>query len=225
MQFFILVLLFCFSIFLFALYRLSQDDFFFIRKAVSMEVIFNTAFTVAIISLIVARIFYIFSFPKPVFFTFLGSILFPYFPGLSIVGCVFGGGAFLSLYCLYKKIPIGRMLDFFSLSFLFALPVGFLFVYLVSGKSGHILASLIFYVVFLFVNIFTLLPLSTKGKIKDGVLGLIFLTVFSLLTIIVNIFAAKLKFVYTLENLILIPGLIVSLSLFIYKQFIAKKNY
>lgn len=225
MQFFIFVLLFCFFIFLFTLYRLSQDDFIFIRKGISSELIFNLAFLIAIFSLIFARLIYVFSYPKQVFFSFLGFFLFPYFPGLSIIGCVFGGAVFLTLYCLYKKYPLGRMLDFFSLSFLFALPIGFLFVYLVSGRPGHILASLIFYIIFLFVNIFTLLPLFTKGKIKDGVMGLIFLTVFSILTIVVSIFAAKLKFAYTLENLILIPGIIASLSLFIYKQFIAKKNY
>jgi len=225
MQFFILVLLFCFSIFLFALYRFSQDDFVFIRKAVSMDTIFNAAFSVSLISLMISRVFYIFSFPKPVFFTFLGSVLFPYFPGLSLIGSVFGGAIFLSIYCFYKKIPAGRMLDFFSESLLFTLPVGFIFIYLVGGRASYFLISFIFYIIFLVSNIFIFHPLFTKGKIKDGALGLLFLSIFSLFTIIINIFTANLKFNYSLENIILFPGLIISLSLFIYKQFIARKSY
>jgi hypothetical protein len=225
MQFLILVLLVCFFIYLFSLYRLSHDDFVFIRKTISMEMISNITLWTAFISLVVARIIYIFSFPKPVFFTFLGSVLFPYFPGLSLVGAVLGGSIFLSLYCFYKKIPLGRMLDFSAVSLLFSLPLGFLYIYFVSGRHTYILASLIFYIIFLLFTIFVSLPLLTMGKIKDGVLGLLFLVIFSLFTIIINIFVENFKFAYSIENIILFSGLIFSLSLLIYKQFIGKKSY
>ena len=224
MQFFIFVLLFCFFIFLFTLYELSQDDFIFIRKGISVETIFNTAFLVAIVSLFAARFLYIFSYPKPIFFTILGSFLFPYFPGLSIVGSVFGGTIFLTLYCLYKKFPIGRMLDFFSISFLSTLPLGFLFVFLINQGNNFLLLSLVFYILFLIFAIFVLLPLATKGKMRDGGIGLLFLVVFSAFTFIINIFMANLKFVYSLENIVLFPGLILSLVLFIRKQVIGKRS-
>ncbi|OGH10195.1 MAG: hypothetical protein A2152_02800 [Candidatus Levybacteria bacterium RBG_16_35_6] len=225
MQFFIFVLFFCFFIFLFTLYQLSQDDFIFIRKGISVETIFNTAFSIAIISLIAARLLYIFSYPRPVFFTFLGSFLFPYFPGLSIIGCVFGGAIFLSIYSYYKKFPIGRMLDFFSVSLLSSLPFGFLFVFLLNLGNKFLLTSLVFYILFLIFTIFFLLRLSTKGKIKDGGIGLLFLIIFSIFTLVINIFIANLHFVYSLENIIIFPGLILSLALFIYKQLLGKRSY
>jgi hypothetical protein len=225
MQFFILVLLFCFSVFLFSLYRLSQDDFLFIRKGITLDNIFNAAFFTAFVSLVSSRAFYIISHPAKIFSTFLGAVLFPYFPGLSIVGAVFGGVLFLIAYCLYKKIVVGRMLDFFSISFLFALPWSLIFIYFVSKRPIDVLASFGFYLAYLLIVIFILIRLFISGKIKDGGVGLIFLTVFSFFTLSLDIINAKFNFIFNLENLILLFGLMLSLALFIYRQMIVKKSY
>lgn len=124
MQFLILVLLFCFFIFLFALYLLTRDDFVFIRKDVSLEKVFNMAFTTFAASILGARILYVILNPSSNFFNPLVFLLFPYFPGLSLVGGVGGGVLFLVFLCKYQKLPMGRLLDFFSISFLSALPMG-----------------------------------------------------------------------------------------------------
>lgn len=225
MQFFILVLLFCFFVFLFSLHRLSKDDFLLIRKAVSMDIIFNAAFSTAFVSLVVSRILYIFSYPRPVFFTFLGSFLFPYFPGLSLIGCVYGGAIFLILYSLSKKIPVNKLLDFFSLSFLFALPFGLLFVYLATGTTLPMMVSLVFYIVYLLINIFILVPLTVKGRLKDGGIAFLFLSVFTLFTILINTLFNGFNITFNAENIVLFPGIIIFLSLFIYNQFIKSKGY
>src|ERR1035437_1315616 len=94
MQFFILVLLICFFVFLYCVHVLANDDFIFLRRDVTMDKIFNIIFLGALVSIFFSRFFYglsaknILSYP----FTFL---LIPYFPGLSLLGGVVGAGAYL----------------------------------------------------------------------------------------------------------------------------------
>lgn len=224
MQFFIIVLLVCFFVFLFTLYFFSHDDFVFIRKNIGMEAIFNAAFTIGVLSLLFARTVYVISFPKPVFFSFLGFILFPYFPGLSLIGAVFGGIVCLVLYCWYKKFPLGRICDFFSLSLLSALPVGFAGTYLLGIKNIYIVSSIIFYLLFLVIGLKIFLRLSAKGKLKDGSISLLFIIIFSFFSVILNVTQSHFKIGITIENSVLFMGLIISISLFIFRELIWKAN-
>ena len=189
MQFLILVLLFCFFIFLFALYLLTRDDFVFIRKDVSLEKVFNMAFTTFAASILGARILYVILNPSSNFFNPLVFLLFPYFPGLSLVGGVGGGVLFLVFLCKYQKLPMGRLLDFFSISFLSALPVGIIGYILVSKQNLFTIwpiSLILVYIAVFFVFIKILLPLLLSGRLKDGTIGLIFLTCFSIISLVGN---------------------------------------
>lgn len=216
MQFFILVILICLFIFLYCLYVLANDDFIFLRRDVSMEKIFNIIFLGSLVSLFASRLFYGFShtgiFANPLVF-----LLFPYFPGLSLLGAVVGVGAvFLFLATRRKdKIPLGRLADFFSIAFLISLPVGFI-GYFMFSEGGVLLINLIsqaaaYFVLFIiFLKFF--LPQLLNGKFKEGTITFIFLISFCLVTLISNAFPtiAVLDYFKNFENLILIVGFVAS---------------
>ena len=97
MQILIIVLIVCLLVFLFSLHILAKEDLIFVRKNVTLEVLFNVAFYTMGVGLLSARIVYIvlhfsFGFLNPLVFPF------PYFPGLSLTGGVVGGAVFVLLY-------------------------------------------------------------------------------------------------------------------------------
>jgi len=98
MQFFIIVLIIDFVLFLFRLYHVANDDYVLIKKNKTLEDVFNVAFITALIALLISRFFHVFLNPQPVFLNPLGFLLFPYFPGLSLTGGVIGGSIFLLFY-------------------------------------------------------------------------------------------------------------------------------
>src|SRR3990167_7392925 len=106
MQFFIIILILGLVVFMFSLFMLSHDDFVLLRKNVSMDKVFNIAFITALISLLFSRIFYVASNPEPVFFSPLGFMVFPYFPGLSVVGGVIGSLIYAIILSRNKELPI-----------------------------------------------------------------------------------------------------------------------
>lgn len=187
MQFFFIVIIICFVIFLFSLYSFSHDDFILLRKDISTEDVFNYAFIAGVLSLIFARIFYVLTHPDPAFLNPLVFLIFPYFPGLSLLGGVLGGCFVLLLLARRKNFPIGRILDFFSLSFLASMPAGFIGYILLSNDRSYLLISQFFSFLLLFlVFIFILLPRFRTGM-KDGMLGFIFLIAISLNYIVKNL--------------------------------------
>ena len=185
MQFFIFVLIICFVIFLFSLYTFSHDDFVLLRRNISTDDMFNFAFEVSILSLIFSRIFYVIFHPKPVLLNPLGFILFPYFPGLSMLGGVIGALIFFAILLRKDKFPIGRVFDFFSMSFLSAIPVGVLgYILLSKDHSLPTVLELILYAIFFVVIVFFIMQRMVKSGKQDGVIGLTFLFLFSLVTLI-----------------------------------------
>ncbi|MCL6096145.1 MAG: prolipoprotein diacylglyceryl transferase [Patescibacteria group bacterium] len=214
MHFFIIVIFICLLVFLFCIYFLSHDDLLFLRKDVTGERIFNLVFIDFLIGLFFARLFYGVLHDLSILLHPLAFILFPYFPGLSLVGGVLGGVAFLILYSKNKNIPQARIVDFFSISFLGALPVGILGYYLLSQARfsiGVIILVLVYIAIFIFFIKF-LREMLLKGKIKDGTIGLIFLSLFSFISITSNI--AKefkgLTFLRQPENFIMLAMLLIS---------------
>lgn len=182
MEFFIFVLIICLLLFLFALFLLANDDFVLLRQNVSMENIFDKALVVALSSWLGARILYIVLNPDPIFFNPLVFFWFPYFPGLSLTGAVVGA---------LLAVPKGRILDFFSISFLSTLPIGFLGFLLLSladneVKHSHIIGLIVTYIILFIAILKFALPLLLSGKLKDGSIGLIFLVSFSIISLIEN---------------------------------------
>jgi hypothetical protein len=215
MQFFIFVLLVCFFVFMYCAYTLSNDDFIFFRKDISMERIFNLIFIGAFFSLFFSRMFYgitdsnIFSNP----FVFL---LFTYFPGLSLLGAVVGGGAYLA-YAKFTKdrqFPLARIADFLSIAFLLSLSIGFIGLSIFSAKTimfKYVIEAGVYFVLFIIFLRF-LLPWLLSGKIREGTISFIFLLSFALVSLISNIFPKfeYLKYFKNWENIVFFAILIMS---------------
>ncbi|OGH19960.1 MAG: hypothetical protein A3D74_03620 [Candidatus Levybacteria bacterium RIFCSPHIGHO2_02_FULL_37_13] len=221
MHLLILVILLCFFIFLFALFVLTRDDFVLIRKDVTLDVVFNISFVAFAVSLTSSRILYVILNPSSDFLNPLVFLLFPYFPGLSLLGAVAGGVLFLVIICKQLKLPIGRLIDYFSISFLSSLPIGIIGYFLLEGenlfKMGPIILVLVYTVLF-FILIKILLPRLLSGRLKDGTIGLIFLICFSLISLISGFMArGKNMFNLGLEDLILVITLYASL-VFLFRQ-------
>jgi hypothetical protein len=183
-----------------------------------MEKIFNSAFLTAIVSLFFARFFYIIFFPKQVFFSILGFLLFPYFPGLSLVGAILGGILFLLIYSKSQKLPLTKMYDFFSVALLTTFPFGYFGFLVIEGKSylPTFIFSCLCYLILLFLFIKVFIPMSFRLKIKSGSLSLMFLICFS----IISFFSKSiLNFkLISLENLILFILFLSSLILFLIRE-------
>lgn len=220
-----LVLLFCFLVFLYILYYLSKDDFIIVRKDISLEKIFNLAFLGGFSSLIFSRIFYVLFNPSPQFFNPLVFLAFPYFPGLSLIGGVIGGFLFIYFYSGYKKMPVGKMLDLFAMSFISVLPIGFLITFLLLMGKTSLFYNLLFIFTFIMFLFFAKIinPFSLRGEIKDGSLGLIFISLFSLIYFIIKLFLSIKTFSFLdLENIILLISLFSSLVMLVNQEIMNK---
>lgn len=221
MQFFIFVLLICFFIFLFPAFLLSRDDFVFIRKDVTTEKVFNIAFVMFAASIFCARILYAVLNPGLNFLNPLVFFLFPYFPGLSLVGGVGGGVLFLLALSKFKKLPFGRLFDFFSISFLSSFPFGILGYFLLSEEFIFSPRPIILFLTHVIVLIFflkLLLPRMLRGRFKDGTVGFLFLISFSAVFLVDNaIGRGKNIFNLGIEDLILVIILYTSV-VFIFRQ-------
>lgn len=229
MQFFILVLLVCLFTFLYCVFVLSNDDFIFLRRDVTMEKLFNIVFLASFVSLFGARLFYGFSAVK-IFANPLKFLLIPYFPGLSLLGGVVGIGAYL-LFLLRRRdnlLPIARISDFFSLAFLISLPIGFVGFLLFSEKSISFIKpaaqALAYFVLFItFITLF--LPRLLNGKFKEGTITFLFLISFSIVSLVSNAFFKIhiLEYFKNFENIILILIFGTSLIMLIRREGLSSK--
>lgn len=225
MQFFILVLLICLFVFLYCVHVLADDDFIFLRRDVTMEKLFNIIFLGSLISLFFARLFYGLFHAESILSNPLVFLLFPYFPGLSLLGGVIGAGAYILFLTTRKKnpLPLGRMADFFSIASLIALPVGFLgyFMFSEMGFSFQRALSLILIYFILFIIFLRfLLPRLLSGKIKEGSIALLFLICFSIIYLVNNFTGHGGKifnFQLIPENFILIL-ILISSAVFLIRQ-------
>lgn len=215
MQF--LVLLPAFFVVLYALYKLTKDDYVFIRRNISHEQMFDIAFIVMWVSLIFARIVYFIYHPitdKNIFLTFFS----PGEGGFSLIGAVLGG--ILGLYIIgkYRRVPLGRLFDFFTLAFLIALPVGFLGsailfrsleLYFILGNAAVYLLLTISFMKFLY-------PKLLNRTMKEGSISIFFLLFFSLISFVVSLIDVSngFHFQLTIQSILPIGLFVLSLILF-----------
>lgn len=226
MSFFFIILIICLVLFLFRLYHVANDDYVLVKKNISLEEIFNCAFFYAIVSLIFARIFHVVLNPDPVFFSVLGFLIFPYFPGLSLVGGFIGGTLALYFYGRKKKFPMGRVFDFFTVSFSFILPFGLIGYFLLSQdfSIGGLVKLIIFTIIALATNLY-LHPKASSLEIKDGSISILFLIFFSLTMILTSAIdnSGINYFISHRENFIYLALLIIGCILIV-KQELPKKG-
>src|SRR3989344_4236612 len=223
MNFFLIFIAICLFIILFVIYYLSRDDLIFLRKDLSTEKIFNIAFLAFFAGLFFSRLFYAAFYSLKMFTNPLVFFLFPYFPGLVFSGGIVGGSLFLVFYSRLKNLPLGRIFDYFSISTLCSLPIGYLGYFILSGKTLMSFVPVFIvlsYVVLVYVFFKFLYRYIQKGVIKDGSAGLIFLVLFSSVSLIANIFLSFKNMIFLKDpnNFLLSLTLLVSLVLFIRQE-------
>lgn len=225
-----IIILICFFIFLYLLYYFSRDDFVIVRKDISMERIFNLAFLTAIVSLFFSRLSFVLESLDPRLLNPLEFLAVPYFPGLSLIGGMLGAAIFIFLYGSFRKLPVGKMLDLFTLSFMGVLPLGLIGNFIVHLGKVSLFSNLIFifsiFVLLLFAKI--IYPFSGRGEIKDGTLGLMFGAIFSFLYFMTRLFLNLKDFSFlSLDNILILVVLFSSLILLVNQEimdkFLAKK--
>lgn len=225
MNLILLVLIFCFFIFMYFLYFLARDDFLIVRKDISLEKIFSIAILTSLVSLFFARFFFAVFNPKPEYLNPLVFLAILYFPGLSLPGGVVGGTIFIYLYAKLKKIPFGRIFDLFTMSFIGVLPIGFLITYIILLGNTTTLFNIVFifsiFIYFLFIKL--IFPFSSKGEIKDGTLGLIFISMLSFIYFTAKLFLNVKTFSFlSFESIFLLIALFSSLVLILNQEIIDK---
>ena len=179
----IIVLIPAFLIFLYCLYILGRDDITFIRKNVSLEQLFNIAFITFLVGMLAARILYVALNPSRDYLNPLVFFIFPYFPGLSWLGGVLGGSLFLLYHAKRRKLPVGRIFDYFAISFLCAAPYGIVGSFFLDNTPRTIdvwLLPIIYMLLFIFF-MKIIHPKLMQGNVRHGSAGILVLVIFSLL--------------------------------------------
>ncbi len=191
----ILILIPAFLVFLYCLYKVIKDDYVFIRRNISLEQIFDIAIIICLVSLIFLK--------------------------LSLFSAVLGGMAFLYVIAKYKKIPLGRLFDFFTLALAVALPVGYACSAFLFRDYLLFLAitNALLYSVFAVFSGKFVYPRLMSRELKEGSLHILFLIFFCFVSFLdLIILYQKNKFqLITVENILLILFFFFSLFLF-FKQ-------
>lgn len=170
MHFFdIFVLIWSGIIFLFVSYALTHDDFVFVRKNISLEQIFNTLFVIIGVGFLSGRILYVLSHFTKGYLNPLVFFLFLYFPGISVVGGVVGGGIAAFIFSRKKRFSTFRLLDIVSLAFLASYSTSLLITsvsFLLQKKGIYVLHVLAVFL--LFSTLWLLIKGYIHSKLKDG---------------------------------------------------------
>lgn len=194
-------LLFGLFIFLFILYLFAKDDYVLFRKNVTLDGVFNTAFTCFVVGILFSRFIFVLSHPKWGYLNPLVFFLFPYFPGLSLSGGVVGVMFFILFMTKAKKMPSGRILDMFSLA-LYPATI----VTMIAMNIGDILMK---YKIFLgdvsiiisFTLIYVLYALGfAKTKWREGLIATWLLLIYSLGFLIHDSFLLKFNVLSLLQQ-------------------------
>ncbi len=221
----ILIQIICFLIFLYNIYYFSHEDFVITRKDIPMEKIFNIAFLAGFMFLFFSRFFYVLFNPLSHFINLIGFIAYPYLPGLSLIGAMAATPLFLSFYFRTKKLPIGKMLDLFSISFLGVLPLGFLLMFVRQFAKTDLIFNVLFISSFILLIVFKkiIYKFAESGEIKDGSPTLILISIFSLIYFLVKLFTNLENFVFfQIENIFLFITIFSSIVLLINHEIMDK---
>jgi prolipoprotein diacylglyceryltransferase len=188
MEFYILFLLLALVVFTYTLYLLGREDVIFIRKNVTLEQLFNIFFLTLFVSLFLSRLVYVLIHPSWQFLNPLNFFSLISKPGLSVIGGVIGAGLYLVYYARLRRLPLGRIFDFFALSFFSALPVGVFGAFFLSDSlrfTESIFLPILYLILFIFL-VRVVFPKLLQGSLKNGSIGLIVLILFSLIWVLTS---------------------------------------
>ncbi len=188
MQLYIVFLFLSIVIFTYSLYLLGREDVIFIRKNVTLEQLFNIFFIVFLVSLFISRLVYILIHPLWVYANPIAFFSIFALPGMSVIGGVIGATLFLLYYSKLRKLPLGRLFDFFTLSFFCALPVA-VFGSFFRLHSPRFTESIFLPILYLFLYIFLMkiiFPKLLQGVLKSGSIGLLVILLYSLIWVLTS---------------------------------------
>ena len=216
------LILISFLVYLFVLYKLSREDYVFIRKNITPEQIFNYAFLSGLSGFIFSHVIFVLSNTKLQGINLLDLVLFLKFPGLSLTGGIVGGLIFMILLSTNRKIPLGRLLDIFSLSILCTLPIGIILHAFIQSSNKLFFEFLIalIYIAFAIFFIRFLYPMLIRGALNEGIICKLFLVSYSCISLF-TVIAEKRNTIFTnfsLEHIILVVILFISLGFFIFND-------
>lgn len=202
----VIIFISSFLIFIFSLFKLIKDDHVFLRKNIKLEEIFDIVFIVTIVPLFFMQIISTnnnFALPQGVA---VGAL------GLFLIG-------------KYRKFPVGRLFDFFALSFAIALPFGFTIAALFSKRPDQILYFIGSFVYLLLALFFAKIqfPRIMNRTLREGSLGIYIIMSFSFISLLLPIyysFKGQTSFLNA-ENIVLSFLFIVSVGLF-FRQMLNK---
>ena len=205
-------------VFLYDLYRFVKDDYIFIRKGISLEQSFDIAFITLWVGLFTARLLYLLLHLNKGENLFIDFLSFKN-GGLSLTGAVIGGAIAVYLISRSKRLPLGRLSDFLSLSLLYALPLVFLVDAILVTKNNLLfvfLNAIIYFVLLLFFVQF-LYPKIMNRTLREGMLATLFLLFFSLTALISSLLTSlnTISQFINPENIILSLLFVVSVILLI----------
>lgn len=193
MQFFLLFLFLATFIFLFTLYWMGKDDLILLRKNIALEQLFNITFIALSLGLFFSRLFFVIFNPSSQYLNPLVFLVFPYFPGLSVFGLILSIGLLLCYLKFTKKIPLTRISDFYTLSLITALPIGYIGQIFISPKKEHIILFILslFYIFLAAVIYLYIYPRLLANKIKEGMITSGFFVLFPIISLLGSFFAHK----------------------------------
>jgi hypothetical protein len=207
---------------------MGKDDFVLLRKNIALEQLFNITFLALSIGMFFARFGYVLLHPEKKYLSPLVFLVFPYFPGLSLLSGMLGVIGFLFFLKMRKKIPFGRIMDFFCLALLTALPMGTLGSMFLSERKEYVVlfvVSLVYiFVAAVFLTI--LYPRLLLNELKEGSISLLFALTFCLIVLFKSMFLHVKGFwlFFGVEQIVLVVLFIACFGLLIKQELLGKKR-
>lgn len=198
-----------FIIFLFTLHKLVKDDHVFLRRNVKTEIIFDVAFLTIFIEIILDQFKY-----------FQNSIY--------LTDVILGAAVSIFIFGKVKKIPLGRIYDFFTLSFIATLPFLFFINIFFSSTSiqMYFLIGFAFYLILAFIFLKKLFKKLTNRSIKEGYITIYFFIIYSVFSLGSAIFItlSTHKDFVNFENIYILLQFLIILIIFVKQKFLANQK-
>lgn len=165
----------------FFVFRTARDDILMLRANINEETIFDIVTLSSFFGLLGARISYILLHFQDFRFDFFRWILFTYFPGLHLLGAIFGVTTFFFFFAKTRKYPFFLLLDYATFGFLVAAPFAYIGNFFSEKISVYPLQLISALLMGILLAIFLIMKRQRIMQ-KDGVIALTFLIVFAIVT-------------------------------------------